>query len=365
MSRHLSLAILLGVVVAIGVLFFKVIQPFLFSLLFAAVVAVLFRPVYAKLTEYLGGRVAAAALTLFILLLILLPLGAALVLAGSQLLDLGQDVVVWMTKPEESWIADEVQRLRKEEWVGWIVERSAQLPDDQQQVIRNVASKAADGVSKGIYDKTQGFLADTVSFVIGLVVMALALYYFLADGPALLSEIKELSPLDDDDEDVLFEQFGKVCRGVVLGTVVSAVVQGVLAGLGFMVVGIEWLWLASALTIFFSFIPFLGAAAVWIMVTIGLLLEHRYGSAAFIAIYGTIIISGSDNVIKAYIIGGEAKLHPLVVLITVLGALNLIGLWGIFVGPMIAAFFYALLNILRNRLNNSGERSVGQAEPQS
>lgn len=350
MSRHLSLAILLGVVVAIGVLFFQVIQPFLFSLLFAAVLAVLFRPLYAQAAKWLGGRLAAAVLTVFILLLILLPLGAALVLAGTQLVELGQDVVVWMSNPEESWIASEIDQLRQEQWVGWLIERGSQLPEEQRQVVRDISSKAAENVTKEIYEKTQGFIADTVAFVVGFVVMSLALYYFLADGPAILSEIKDLSPLDDEDEDVLFEQFGKVCRGVVLGTVVSAVVQGVLAGLGFMIVGIQWIWLAAALTVFFSFIPFLGAAAVWILVTIGLLLDQRFGQATFITIYGTIIVSGSDNVIKAYVIGGEAKLHPLIVLITVLGALNLIGLWGIFVGPMIAAFFYALLNILRERL---------------
>ena len=84
--------------------------------------------------------------------------------------------------------------------------------------------------------------------------------------------------------------------------------------------------------------------------TIGLVLEQRYVAAIFLAIYGSIIVSGSDNLVKAYIIHGRSQMHPLVALVTVLGALQLVGLWGIFVGPISAAFFYALLNILHRRL---------------
>ena len=359
MSRRLPLLILAGTVLAIGVLFFQVVQPFLFSLLFAAVLAVLFRPAYDVMVKLCRGhrRIAAGISTALILVLILVPLGGALVLAGSQLVELGQDVAQWLESPDESWIGQRLDQLRESQWFGWLLERKAALSDEQQLQLKQFASKAADTATKGVYDKTQAFIADAVTFVIGFVVMALALYYFFADGPKLLREAKDLSPLEDEDEDVLLEQFDKVCRGVVMGTIVSAVVQGVLAGIGFAIVGIDWLWLAATLTVFFSFIPFLGAAAVWIAVVISLLFDQHYGSATFMAIYGAVIVSGSDNLIKAYIIGGESKLHPLVVLITVLGALQFIGLWGIFVGPMIAAFFYALLKILRRRLFQSRDDS--------
>ncbi len=352
MSQRLPLLILLGTVVAIGVLFFQVVQPFLFSLLFAAVLAVLFRPAFGKVLKLCRGRrrIAAGISTTLILGLILLPLGGALALSGIQLVELGQDIAEWIESPEESWIGQRVDRLRQSDAFGWLLERKAALSADQQEQLKQFASKAANAATRGIYEKSQAVVVDAVAFLISFVVMPLALYYFFADGPQLLKEAKELSPLDDDEEDQLMGQFDKVCRGVVMGTVVSAVAQGVLAGIGFAIVGIDWLWLAAGLTVFFSFIPFLGAGVVWFVVMLTLLFDARYGAATFIAIYGAIIVSGSDNVIKAYIIGGESKLHPLVVLITVLGALQLIGLWGVFVGPMIAAFFYALLKMFKQRL---------------
>ena len=109
-------------------------------------------------------------------------------------------------------------------------------------------------------------------------------------------------------------------------------------------------WLLAAVTWITSLIPFIGAAAVWIPVCLGLAAYERYTAAIFLAIYGTIVISGTDNLIRAYVIGGESKLHPLVVLISVLGAIEFMGLWGIFAGPMIAALFYSLLAIAQRHM---------------
>jgi predicted PurR-regulated permease PerM len=180
--------------------------------------------------------------------------------------------------------------------------------------------------------------------------MVVALYYFFADGETLLREGRNLLPFAAEDQQTLLDQFDNICRGVVLGTVVAGLIQGVLAGIGFAIIGVERVWLLAVCSMLFSFIPFLGAAAVWICVTIALLFEQRYGAAGFLAVYGTVVISGSDNLVKAHIIHGRAQMHPLIALVTVLGALQLVGLWGIFLGPISAAFFYALLNTLKRKL---------------
>lgn len=348
MSKKLSLWLLIGAVVAMGLLFFQVIRPFIFSLLSAAVLAVLFRPIHQWVGRAFRGhqRLAAGATTIAVVLIILLPIGGAMVLAGGQMIELGREIVRWVNTPDQSWIGRQVDRIRESQIFGWLLEFRATLSAQQEQQLKLLISNAVDGATKELYQKTQAFLADAIAFVVSFVVMSLSLYYFLADGPKLMDEARKLSPLDDDDEKELLDQFGKICRGVVMGNIMAALVQGILAGIGFAIVGVKWLWLAAGLTVFFSLIPFLGAAMVWIVVAISLALEARYGATVFMVIYGTAIVSTADNLIKAYVIGGESKLHPLIVLIAVLGAIKLIGLWGIFVGPMAAAFFYALLKIL-------------------
>lgn len=353
MSRNWSLLILLGTVVAIGVLFFRVVWPFVFPLLFAGILAILFRPVYEWTCSICFGwrRVAAALTTLGVILIVMLPLSGVLVLAGIELVDAGKELVEVIDLPEDS---QEARRLVDPEQVPWLAEWlnliEARLSEEDIKQGRELFSNALLGVTKNLYDRTQSLAADLVTFVIGLVVMVLALYYLLADGGKLAREAQRLSPLEDEDGLTLFRQFENICRGVVMSSLVAALVQGVFAGIGFAVVGVERIWLLAILTMFFSLIPFLGAAALWICVAAALLFEQRFGAAIFLGVYGTVVVSASDNLIKAYVIGDRAQMHPFVVLVTVLGALQLVGLWGIFVGPMTAAFFYALLNILRNRL---------------
>jgi predicted PurR-regulated permease PerM len=345
--------ILLGTVIAIGVLFFRVIRPFVFPLFFAGVLAVLFRPLFLWVKHRCCGRrrIAAAVVTTIVITVFLLPLSGVLALAGMQLLQVGRDLVGALDLPQNADEARQMVDAQQNPWlsdrIGWLQD---QLPDDSIQQIREATTKALLGSTQMMYERTRALAGDVVTFVIGLVVMVLSLYYFLSDGEHLLAEAKRLVPLEEEDEDELLEQFEQVCRGVVLGTVVAAVIQGVLALLGFAMIGIERIWLLAVFTMFSSFIPFLGAAAVWVAVTIGLVVEQRYGAAVFLSIYGTVVISGSDNLIRAYIIHNRAQMHPLVALVTVLGALQLVGLWGIFIGPISASFFYALLNIIRRRL---------------
>lgn len=354
MSRKVSLLILLGTVVAIGMLFFRVVRPFLLPLLLAGVLAVLFRPVHLWATRMFAGRrrLAAALVTLGILAAVLIPLAGVLTLAGMQLLQAGQGLVSTIELPENAQqqageLLDAQQNSRLASAVRWIEGR---LTEGTAKQVREFSASALLGVTKTLYEKTMTLAGDLIASAIGLVVMILALYYFLADGEALLAEVQRLSPLQDSDEHDLFHHFERICRGVVLGTVVAALVQGLLAAIGMALIGVERIWLLAVLTMFFSFIPFLGAAAVWSVVTVALILEQRYGAAVFLGVYGTIVISGSDNLIRAYLIHDRAQMHPLIALVTVLGALQLVGLWGIFVGPISAAFFYALLKMLHRRL---------------
>lgn len=360
MSPKASLLILLGTVVAIGVLFFHVVRPFIFPLLFAGILAVLFRPLFMWVRRRCGGRrrMAAALVTVAVIAMVLLPLGGFLTLAGAQLLQAGQQFVSTIDLPkntaEAKALVDPEKRPRIAAAIQWL---EGHMSEDAVKRARELASSALLGATKTLYERTSSLAGDVITFVIGMVVMVLALYYLLADGDKLAAEARRLSPLEPADEDALLDQFERVCRGVVLGTVVSALVQGALSAVGFVILGVGRIWLLAVLTMFFSFIPFLGAAAVWIFVTAGLLLQQRFGAAAFLAIYGTIVISGSDNLIKAYMIHGRTQMHPLIALVTVLGALQLVGLWGIFVGPITAAFFYALLNILHRRLYESPENA--------
>ncbi len=352
-------AILVMFAILVAVLFYYVVRPFIFPVFFAAILAVLFRPTHEWLTRVCRGhrRIAAAATMIGVLLGVVLPLTGALLLAGVELLQAGRDVLDASGLPTEQVAGPQMQSILQSRIHSLL---SDYFSDQQIGQMERELSRAVDGLSSTVYKRTQSLLADAVMFVFGGIVMILGFYYLLIDGEKAASEISSLLPLDVADQRVLFARFETVCRSVVIGTVVSGVIQGILAGIGFALVGVHRIWLLSLLTIFFSFTPLLGAAMIWLTVVVALLVGERYPAALFLTVYGTFVISLADNFIKAYVIGDRSRMHPFVIFVTVLGALHFVGLWGIFLGPLTAAFFFALLTSIRRNVDK--ESSVGQAD---
>jgi predicted PurR-regulated permease PerM len=222
-----------------------------------------------------------------------------------------------------------------------------------------VATKALSGVQFAI------------GTLIGLAIMMISLYYFLADGPQMIAAVMHLSPLDPGYEKELLERFGQVSRAVVVATLLSAVVQGALAGLGYSLALPREapVFLLTALTMVTAMVPFVGAAAVWVCVcgwvylygerTVdGQIVTGDPWTAAILAIYCTVVVSGIDNVIKPFILHGQSKLHPLLALLSILGGVQVLGPVGILVGPMLVSFLQALLNMLRKELDSFSAADV-------
>ncbi|QGJ70026.1 Hypothetical protein PBC10988_17150 [Planctomycetales bacterium 10988] len=249
---------------------------------------------------------------------------------------------------------------RLKEWVAWANER---VTEEQKAELTKAVMQGAQGLTKDLYSRTKGFVADAVGAIVGFVIFILSLHYFFADGESILKTFQEFSPLESEEEILLFTRFERICRGVILATLVAGLVQGILAGIGFAIVGMDQVVLLAIATMLFSFIPFLGATSVWLPVVIYLFLQERYGAGTFLLIYGGGVVSTIDNVIKPYVIHGHSNIHPLVALITVLGALQWIGLWGIFLGPIVAAFFYALLQIFYNKLQEDQAEAEAKENP--
>lgn len=187
--------------------------------------------------------------------------------------------------------------------------------------------------------------------LLGTVIMIVSLYFFFADGPSIIVALTQLSPLDDAYVRELVDEFDRLSRAVVLATLLSALVQGVLAGLGFWVAGVNAVFLLMLLTMLCALIPFVGAATVWISVCLWLVFfEDRWLAATLLAVYGTAVVSTADNVVKPMILHGRSNLHPLLALLSILGGVQALGAIGILIGPMIVAFLQVLLKLLHREL---------------
>ena len=192
--------------------------------------------------------------------------------------------------------------------------------------------------------------------IIGAVILIISVYFFLIDGPSMIQTLMRLSPLDDTYERKLLAQFDNTSRAVVLASLLSAIVQGILAAIAFYICGLKSVVLLFLLTSMMALIPFLGAASVWVPCAIYIgAVDQRWGWAIGLAIYGALVVSSIDNVIKAYVLHGHSQLHPLFALLSVLGGVQVFGPVGILVGPMVVVFLQTLLEILNHELRSNSE----------
>ena len=235
-------------------------------------------------------------------------------------------------------------------WKVWL-KRQANPSDEQLAAWRAKARQFADSLAVGGAQYAGDVLPD---LLIGFAVMIVALYYFLADVPLMIKAFMRISPLDDRYEEQLLNEFATVSRAVVVATLLSAVVQGVLAGIGYFFAGLGSVALLTMLTMLFSLVPFIGGTAVWIPCCLWLLLDGHLTAAIVLAIYCAVIVSAADNLIKPFVLQGQSNLHPLLALLSVLGGVKALGPIGVVVGPMIVAFLQALLRMVQIELEHLG-----------
>jgi len=363
MARVVSFVVLVVILLVIAALFFMVMANFLLPMFLAVLLVIIFGPVHQWMLLKCKGRdrVAAGLTTGAILLILIIPMLLILLPAGIQAHKIYQgdadedSTVATVNSQGETPPAFDVTALSATlaKTVVDFAKYQFAFPMEAADVEATINEKVRLWVTPLALGTTQ-FLGRTL---IGLGVMILSLYYFLADGPAMIRTIMRLSPLDDKYEEQLIDKFADTTRSVVLATLLSAFAQGILAGIGFYFAGLPNVSLLMAGAMLFAMVPFIGTTIIWVPACLWLYLGPTGSTwgAVVLAIYCIAFVSMADNVIKPLVLHGRANLHPLLALLSVLGGVQALGPIGIFIGPMVVVFFHALLNMLHSELNTMGE----------
>ena len=348
MARVISLIVLVVLVLLFGFLFFEVMAGFLVPLFLAVLLAVLVRPLHRWIKQQLNGRVrvAAALTTLAVLLIVFTPV---------LLLTL-------RTIAEAQAIMDKQNlRIDRETLVNLVNSFNERTgleldPEDIQQNVIAWGQRTLGGIARS----TPGFLGE---LLLGFLVMTISLYYFLADGDQMIVGTGKLLPLELPHQRRLLDEFGSISRAVAAATLLSALAQGLLAGIGYYFATIPSVFLLTMLTILAGMIPFVGAAGVWVPAVLWLyFFDERTGAAILLAIWGGAVVSMVDNLVKPLVLHGQSNLHPLLALLSVLGGVQALGPIGIFVGPMAVVFLQTGLKMLNTEIGKFGPVSAAAPE---
>jgi predicted PurR-regulated permease PerM len=335
-SRTITLVILVVLVLGLAIAFYQVMIGFLLPLFLATLLTILFQPLHERIQRacHHHDRVAAGLTTLAILLIVLAPIGYVLFRAAAEAFAL-------LLQPG----GPQFDRATLDRLVTEINQHFG-LDLSASELIKTVVSNVQD-VFGPLAAKTPGVIG---SWLISGLVTVFALYYFLADGHELTDSAIQLIPLDPKYQRTLISKFVELSRAVTSASLLVAVTQGVLIGAGYYFAGVHGLFLLIMLTMLASFIPLIGSALVWGSCSVWLYFGHEPTPAVMLLAWSLVVVLFTDNLLKPLVLHGQAKLHPLLALLSVLGGVQMLGPLGIFVGPMVVAFLQTGLKMLNSEL---------------
>ncbi len=332
-SKHWS-NITFVVLFAVSVLMMgRLVWPFALPVLLGAFLAVLFGPFQDSIGKRLRLKPlwAAAATTFMVLVVILIPTLGIAVLVGRELLVVAEQARAFLERPD------------------FLEYLSSRLPPfvpvellfggaDRQELVTALGS--------GVKVLTDVLAAGT-TLGINVFLMTVALYYFLLDGRRLIEALAELLPLERRYLDAFGKEFKDVTYAILYGNTLTALIQGAVGTVGLVIARVQHAPVWGVVMAGFAMLPIGGTALVWGPIGIALLVNGHTGRGVFLLLWGTLLVSLIDNVLRPKLVGARMAMHPLLVFLSVFGGLAVFGVMGLLVGPLIGALFMAMLRIYK------------------
>jgi predicted PurR-regulated permease PerM len=334
-AARVTLGILASIATA---LFLWVISPFASPLLLAVVLAAVFQAPLARLARAMGGRRRSAGvlIALGVLVVIVMPFASIATFAAREAISGFQYV-------RDTMGVQSVQDLKTAP-LPEPVERTLRALHLTREQVHDFAGRAAERAQ----EVGPELLKASGEVVFHTIVMLLAFYFLLVDGPHLIRWLWSISPLQARQTEELLAEFHRVSTGSIVGNLATALLQGVAAGIGFAIFRIPHAVFFGMLTAVASFIPVVGTAIVAVPAVAMLALSGHRGAAIGLAVWYVVFVVGLEHFAKPFILratsGGE--MHTGLMFLALLGGLEVFGLLGVILGPLIVSFFVSLMRMI-------------------
>jgi len=334
-------AFVLLLVLAVSALFLAVAWPFIRPLLLGGILAGLCRPLYNWITRLVRGRTSLAAVLTLLLLLIIIagPISAFVGVVVTQAFNVSEQAIPWVQQHFGAATSFNTH--------DWLVERFpafASFVPAEEQILEGVGRTAKAAGAFLVASATE-LTTGTAAFLLNFFVMLYAMFFFFRDGRKIVGRIFYYLPLHHEDEMLLLERLASVTRATIKGTLVIGIIQGALAGFGFWAAGIDGSAFWGTLMAILSIVPGVGSALVWVPGVIYLFLIGKTLAATLLLIWCTVVVGTIDNVLRPTLVGKDAKMPDLLILIGTLGGLYLFGAIGLIVGPIVCGLFLTVWEI--------------------
>ncbi|NIG33206.1 AI-2E family transporter [Pantoea sp. ICBG 828] len=354
--KGLNIGFFIVILAIVTIAFFDVLAPYFSAILWAAILAVIFAPLKSLLRRKMGDRngLASFVTLLIICLIVFTPLA---IITSSLVVEINTVYTKLQTNSAQfpAVFASLLQHLP--EWAQtWLADHNLNNAAQIQQKLSGFALKGGQYMAGSVFLIGKG----TFTFTVGFGVMLYLLFFLLKDGAWLVGLILEALPLSTYVKHHLLMKFAAVSRATVKGTVVVAVVQGVLGGFAFWITDIDGSLLWGALMAFLSLIPAVGSAIVWVPAAIFFFATGALWKGLFLVGFFVIVVGLVDNILRPLLVGKDTKMPDYLILIATLGGMEVYGINGFVIGPLIAALFIACWNLLSGRDNRENVEEIDE-----
>lgn len=315
----------------------------------AALVTSLFQPIQPWLLRRCRNRKNLCAFVSCVMLvfLILLPLS----LAGIALVDQGILVGIRAQEWIKSGVIDTYLNDGRWELLMALIEKYSFGFDLKSIDISRSLISGSSSMAKFLLDQSGNIAANLSSKLMSFGMMVFVFFFFIRDGHAILERLLHIVPLSSTQETRIINRVKAVARSVFLGTLLTALAQGIAAGIGFAICGIPALFWGSMLA-FSSLIPVIGTALIWVPSVIFLIITGQYGLALFLTVYCAAVVGSIDNFLRPVFMKGAGGMSTFMVFLSVVGGVRLFGISGILYGPLVFGLAWVLLIIYEMEFEN-------------
>ncbi|HIH49054.1 AI-2E family transporter [Candidatus Woesearchaeota archaeon] len=323
---------------------FILIKPFLTAILTSVIIAYIFYPFHLQMQRIVKNKTLAAITSSFLIILLLaIPLIVAVNTVTKELYSTTRMMKDEFANTSLFQCITGSPVCKASNWVQHYLSN----PEVQYYLISTLRS-TGDSLSGHL----SNFFFRSIEFVVYIFVILFLLFYLFKDGPELIKRMEDYIPMKKKERRVLSKRFSEISFAVIYGNIVTAIIQGSFGMFGFFILGYKNPFLWGLVMMIASLIPFVGPPIIWVPAgVISLGLGFGMGNPALLwqgigmLIYGGLVISSIDNVLKPKIIGDKANVHPAVIFLGVMGGISVFGAIGFFIGPVVLSLCFTFLHI--------------------
>lgn len=342
--EHIFLIFILFLTFLSIYLLYTILSPFLSSIIWAILLAMIFYPLFKKLQRLLKKKefLSALIMTLLVLIIIVLPFTLLMISLASEVVDVYHRVEEMIKTGQ---LQAYLERMKGLPILKWILAKLGQYIDLSQTDPLPLLLKNLKQISTFIFNQSTTLLKGFSTFIAGFFFTLLSLYYLFKDGSRFFEGLREIIPLPSKERDLLIQRFKDMIYATLYGGILIALIQGLLGGLSFWILGLPSPIFWGTAMALLSFIPIGGTALIWAPAALLLLIGGAILKGFILLGVGVFVISIVDNLLRPFFISSRTNIHPLILFFAVLGGIHAFGLIGLVAGPLIVTLFLTLIEI--------------------